>query len=287
LIDLHTHTTASDGLCTPGELVTRATTAGVTVLSVTDHDTLAGCEEAAAACATAGVEFVPGIEVTAIGEGTDVHVLGYFVDAQCAAFQEFLAEQRRRRIDRVRLMIDRLRTFGIMLDADALLQTALDDRSHAVGRPAIARALVDAGVVRDTNEAFTRWLRRGAPAFVPREGAAPAKVFSRIHDAGGLASLAHPGLLARDTWIPAFVETGLDALEAFHSEHTEAATAHYLDLAARFGLLVTGGSDFHGDAVHGALRPGSVSLPAERFATLKSRRRPASRATAAGSPTSS
>jgi hypothetical protein len=176
LIDLHTHTTASDGRCTPAELVSRASAAGVTVLSVTDHDTVAGCEAAAEACREAGIAFVPGIEITAIREAVDVHVLGYFIDVRSAALQAFLAAQRRRRLDRVRRMIDRLATFGIHLDADAILQPGVDDSTRSVGRPWIARALVAAGHVATTNEAFDSWLARGRPAFVPRAGAPPEEV---------------------------------------------------------------------------------------------------------------
>ena len=271
MIDLHTHTTASDGRCTPPELVTRVAAAGVRVLSVTDHDTLAAWEEASTCCAAAGIELVPGIEITAIAEGTDVHVLGYFINIGAPALHTFLAEQRRRRIDRVRQMIDRLESFGIRLDADAILRPGLDDTSKSVGRPWIARALVAGGHVETANEAFERWLSRGRPAFVPRLGARPEEVFARIHEAGGLASLAHPGLLGRDELIAGFAAAGLDALEAYHSDHDPESTLRYLGLADRFGLAVSGGSDYHGDQSHGALGPGSVSLPRERYEKLKAR----------------
>jgi predicted metal-dependent phosphoesterase TrpH len=272
VIDLHTHTTASDGRCTPTELVRRAAAAGVTVLAVTDHDTIAGCADAEAACARAGLEFVAGIEVTAVVEEADVHVLGYFVDRESAALRDFLLQQRRQRIDRIRLMIDRLAAHGVVLDAEAIVQPAIADPSVAAGRPWIARALVAAGHVANADEAFDRWLERGRPAFVPRMGAAPADVCRRIHDAGGVASLAHPVLVAHDEWIPDFVAVGLDALEAYHADHDEAATLHYLALADRLGLAVSGGSDYHADADHGASGPGSVSLPRDRFEDLKRRR---------------
>ena len=272
MIDLHTHTTASDGRCTPSELVARAAAAGVGVLSVTDHDTVAAWEEASTRCAAAGIELVPGIEITAILDGIDVHVLGYFIDVGRPALHTFLAEQRRRRIDRVRQMIDRLGSFGIRLDADAILQPGVDDPSKAVGRPWIARALVAGGHVETANEAFERWLSRGRPAFVPRLGAPPEEVLARIHEAGGVASLAHPGLLGRDELIAGFAEAGLDALEAYHSDHDPASTLRYLGLADRLELAVSGGSDYHGDESHGTLGPGSVSLPRETYEKLKSRR---------------
>lgn len=271
MIDLHTHTTASDGRFAPEEVVRRAAAAGVSTLSVTDHDTVAACAAAARACAAAGISFVPGIEITAIRDGGDVHVLGYFVDAESPALREFLAVQRVRRIDRVRQMIDRLAARGIRLDADAILKPGLDDHSKAVGRPWIARALVAAGLVPTTNDAFDRWLARGRPAFVPRAGASPADVIAQIHAAGGLASLAHPALVERDEWIDELARSGLDALEAYHSEHTPDDTARYVAAAARLGLLVTGGSDFHGDPAHGPAQPGVVSLPRHEFDRLAAR----------------
>lgn len=272
MIDLHTHTTASDGRLTPEALVTRAAKAGVSVLAVTDHDTVAGCDAVAAACLAAGLGFVPGIEITAVLIDVDVHVLGYFFDRQSPALLTFLDDQRRRRLDRVREMIRRLERFDIRLDADAILQPALDDPSRSAGRPWIARALVAARHVATTAEAFERWLARGKPAFVPRSAATPSEVIGRIHDAGGLASLAHPGLLARDEWLTGFVTAGLDAIEAHHTRHDAEATTHYRALAGRFGLAVSGGSDFHGDESHGAPHPGYVSLPVKDYDDLVRRK---------------
>ena len=269
MIDLHTHTTASDGRCTPAELVARAKDAGVTVLGVTDHDTVAACDTARASCADAGIEFVTGIEITAVRNEADVHLLGYFIDPASTPLLTFLAAQRQQRIERIRRMIDRLRPLGRGLDADAILQPAIANPSTAVGRPWIARALVAAGHVATTGEAFDLWLARGRPAFVPRAGAAPAEVIARIHAAGGIASLAHPGLIGRDEWIPEFAACGLDAVEAHHTDHDAAATARYRAIAARLDLAITGGSDYHADQSHGALRPGSTSLPAEDYERLR------------------
>lgn len=268
MIDLHTHTTASDGRCTPSELVARASAAGVTVLGVTDHDTVAGVAAAAAACRTAGIEFVPGIEITAVRDTADVHVLGYFVDAASPALQNFLAEQRRRRVSRVREMIQRLAGLGIHLDADAILKPGIDDPSKAVGRPWIASALVAGGHVATKNDAFDRFLSRGRPAYVPRTGASPDDVIARIHDARGLASIAHPALIGRDEWLHDFADADVDALEVFHPDHDPDATARYMALATRLGLAVTGGSDYHADESHGATAPGSVSLPREHYDRL-------------------
>ena len=271
MIDLHTHTTASDGRCSPEELTARAAGAGVTVLGLTDHDTVAGCAAAAAACARHGIVFVPGIEITAVTSERDVHVLGYGFDTASASLLAFLAEQRQRRVARVREMIERLARHRIRLDADGILAPGLADSSRAVGRPWIARALVEAGHAADHNEAFDRLLSRGRPAYVPREGPAPADVFTRLREAGGLSSLAHPALVRHDEWIPRFAEEGLDAIEAYHSDHDGLDTARYLHFARDLTLLVTGGSDYHADSAHGGGGPGSVSLPREHFDRLRPR----------------
>ncbi len=285
MIDLHTHTTASDGRCKPADLVARAAAAGVTVLSVTDHDTVDACEAVRNACAVAGITFVPGIEITAVRDDADVHVLGYFIDARSSELRVFLAEQRQRRRDRVGRIIVQLEKLGLHLDADAILRPAIDEPGKSIGRPAIARALVAAGYVKTSNEAFASWLSRGRPAFVAREGAAPDNVIAQIHGAGGIASLAHPGLLRRDAWIAGFASSGLDAIEAYHTDHDEAMTGHYRSVAHRLGLAVSGGSDYHADESHGSAHPGSVVLPSDAFDELRDRA--TSRATASGASTSS
>jgi predicted metal-dependent phosphoesterase TrpH len=273
MIDLHTHTTASDGRLSPAQLVARASSAGVTVLAVTDHDTAAACGAVGEGCAKAGIEFVPGIEITAALMGDDVHMLGYFFDPRSPALESFLESQRRRRLDRVREMIDRLARFDIRLDAEAILRPGIEDATTSAGRPWIARALVEGGYVKTTGEAFERWLARDRPGFVPRFAATPAEVIGRIHDAGGIASVAHPGLLGRDEWISGFAGAGLDAVEAHHTRHDADAVAHYRAMAERLQLGVSGGSDFHGDESHGAPSPGTVSLPRADFDRLVERRK--------------
>ncbi len=272
MIDLHTHTTASDGRSSPAELVECAAQAGVTVLSVTDHDTTGGVAATRSACAAAGIEFVPGIEITAVAEGRDVHVLGYYFDPESASLQTFLAEQRERRVDRIRQMVSLLAEHGVALDADAILAPGLASRSTSVGRPWIARALIAKGYVADVNEAFAKWLGHGRPGFVPRIGAAPPEVFAEIHRAGGLASIAHPVQLKHDEWLPGYAAAGLDAIEVYHSDHDESASKRYREFARTLNLLMTGGSDYHGDDSHGG-GPGSVSLPRDAFEQLKARRK--------------
>jgi predicted metal-dependent phosphoesterase TrpH len=266
LIDLHLHTTASDGTLTPSELVLRARAAGLSIISITDHDTTAGNEAACAAARDAGVELIPGIEITAVADGRDVHVLGYFVDGARPAFRAFLERQREDRTRRLAEMGERLQTLGAPIDTRPLLEAAATGRS--VGRPHIAQALIDAGHVATREEAFDRFLGFGCPGYVPRCGTDPADVVAIVHAAGGVASLAHPGIAPRDHLIPRLAAAGLDALEARHSDHDEAAEARYRTLAAELGLIVTGGSDFHGDGGHRASRLGTVTLPSADFEAL-------------------
>src|SRR5262245_47662041 len=180
-------------------------------------------------------------------------------------------------------MIAKLVRLGISLDADAILAPGLADSSKAAGRPWIAAALVAGGHVADKNEAFDRYLARGRPAFVPRTGAPPEDVIAQIHGAHGLASIAHPGLIKRDEWLADFAAAGADAFEVFHPDHDADATARYFAFAQRFGVAVTGGSDYHADDSHGAPAPGAASLPREHYDRLRA----TSRATASGADLSS
>ena len=271
MIDLHLHTTASDGRSSPEDLVQAAVRARLDTISVTDHDTVAGLDRVAAACATVEVEWVPGIEITAIYEDVDVHVLGYFLDHHSAVLTEFLDAQVTDRRRRVREMIDKLDALGLHVDADEVLggHGGLDARW--IGRPLLARALLRARHVRTTREAFDLYLAENGAAWVPRRAPSPQDVVTLIHEAGGIASLAHPGLMGHDEWIPPIAASGLDALEAYYSEHSPEMTTHYRILAERLGLAMSGGSDYHGDPAHGPARPGSVSLPAAAYEALKQR----------------
>jgi hypothetical protein len=270
VIDLHLHTTASDGLLTPGTLVARAAGAGLTTIAITDHDSVAGVSEATTAAAHLAMRVVPGIEITAIEEGRDVHILGYFLDPASPALAEFLSGQRADRLRRAREIGERLASLGLPIDIDAVLATARDN-GRSIGRPAIADALVAAEHAADRNDAFARLLGRGCPAFIPRRGVGGADVIAVIHAAGGIASLAHPGVLAQDDLIPRLVDARLDALEVWHSDHSPQQQARYHDLAGRFGLARSGGSDYHGDGLHRACQLGAVALPPDEFARLETR----------------
>jgi predicted metal-dependent phosphoesterase TrpH len=267
LVDLHLHTTASDGADTPASLVAAAAAAGIGVLSVTDHDTTAGWAEAAGAAGAHDLMFVPGIEITSVSAGRDIHVLGYYLDADAPAFQAFLDDQRRDRIRRLHAICEKLDRLGMPIELPALGETVPPGRS--LGRPVVADALVAAGFVPDRRAAFDRWIGAGRPAFVPRVGPTPLEAIAIVRNAGGIASLAHPRLIRDEGFVESLAASGeLPALEVFHSEHDAAATARYLALARRFNLLVTGGSDFHGERACSGRALGGVSLPALEFQRL-------------------
>lgn len=273
MIDLHLHTTASDGTLAPAALVALAAASGITVMAVTDHDTVAGLAEARSAAGMHGVRVIDGVEITAIENGRDVHILGYFIDPGDAALVAFLASQRADRLRRLREIVRRLDELGYPIDGDGVLACAARDAGRSVGRPLLAEALVAAGHAKDRNDAFDRLLGAHAPAFVPRRGAAPDDVIVVVRRAGGLASVAHPGLTGVDAIIPRLASAGLAALEARHSEHDAETEQRYRALAARHGLAVSGGSDFHGDSGHRVPRLGTIGLPAEDFAALEARLR--------------
>lgn len=241
-------------------------------MAATDHDTTAAVADVADAARERGIQAISGIEITAIEDGVDVHVLGYFVDPQDQSLASFLITQRAARVARVEAMADRLATLGLPVDIRPVMERARRQTGRSIGRPQIARAMVAAGHVRDTREAFDRWLGRGLPAFVPRAGAAADVVIDVIHRAGGLASLAHPGKTGVDRRIASWRDAGLDALEAFHPDHDAALVARYVKRAAELDMLLTGGSDFHGDPGHG-LSPGSVTLPSTDWHRLSERNR--------------
>ena len=237
-------------------------------MAATDHDTTAAILDVGAAAATRGIELVAGIEITAVEHGRDVHILGYFINPTDTQLDGFLSRQRAQRVARVEAVGGRLAQLGMPIDVAALVAQASQQRGRSIGRPQIARAMTAAGYVSDSREAFDRWLAAGRPAFISREGARPRDVIEILHTAGGVASLAHPGQTEVDPHISTYVAAGLDALEVYHPDHDEHSTRHYRELASRLNLLVTGGSDFHGDPNHG-WEPGAVSLPADEWIRLR------------------
>jgi hypothetical protein len=266
-VDLHTHTNASDGLLAPDALVRAVQAARLAVFSVTDHDTVDALAEVDARSRAAGLQLVPGIELSAIWQGAELHILGYFIDPADPHLLGFLQRRRDARGVRLGKMLDRLRLLGVAVPPEAVLAKAQDGN---VGRPHLARVLTERGYVASLDEAFDRYLGEGKPAYVPRPDVRCEDAIRAIHEAGGLASWAHPGINGRDAATADLVAAGLDAIEVHHAKHAPNVTAHYRRLAETWSLLVTGGSDFHGTTGrdHG-VAPGNPILPEPDFLRLK------------------
>src|SRR6266704_2037313 len=244
-VDLHTHTTASDGMYAPRDLVIEAASRGVRVLAITDHDSTEGLPEAFdEAERRRPLELLPGIEINCDVEGAEIHVLGYLMDWQAPWFQEFCREQRRERRERVHRMAERMAGLGMPIDAEEVFAIV---KEGSAGRPHVAQVMVQRGYVRSVREAFDRYLHANGPANVPRKRLTPAEAVRIIRRARGVPVFAHPGLADRDALIPELVEAGLMGIEAIYAEHSAAQTAHYQDLCRRHGLVATGGSDYHGE----------------------------------------
>jgi 3',5'-nucleoside bisphosphate phosphatase len=247
-LDLHLHTTHSDGSFTPTEVIDFAQKAGVTALAITDHDITTGILEATVAGGKHGIDVIPGIEISSILGDSELHILGYFLDYQDTRLNERLARLRESRHRRNPKIIERLRAAGIEITYEEVRSLAGTD---SVGRPHIARVLMEKGVVASAKEAFDLWLADGRPAYVSRELPTPSEAMQWIREAKGLPVLAHP------TWVKTTEGTltdlvrrlkadGLDGIEVHYSTHTPRQTREYLALAKQLDLLVTGGSDFHG-----------------------------------------
>ncbi|MBC8097257.1 MAG: PHP domain-containing protein [Akkermansiaceae bacterium] len=266
--DLHLHTNFSDGTYSPEELVAQAGKHKLSAIALTDHDTVEGSARALIACTAAGIEFITGSELTAEQGGNEIHILGYFLEAQNPLLIQELAKFQAVRQDRIREMVVRLNELDVPLEVEAVFALA---NCRSPGRPHVARALVKAGLCDTLDEAFERFLKKNRPAWVPKAKMDARTAIELIHQAGGLAVMAHPGLNRTDEVIPDLVAAGLDGIECFHTKHPAPTSEHYLRIAARFELLVTGGSDCHGMS-KGKPLIGSVKLPYDRVEKLKAAR---------------
>ena len=265
--DLHLHTCFSDGTYSPEELVSHAQRCRLAAIALTDHDSVEGCVRAELACRAAGIEFIPGTELTAEQNGNELHILGYCLEVHNPRLLTEIARFQSVRQNRIREMVARLNQLKVPLSADRVFTLA---NCRAPGRPHVARALVQAGLCSSLDEAFERFLKKNRPAWVPKFKMSAADAIALIHQAGGVAVLAHPGLNRSDEVIPSLVEAGLDGIECFHTKHSTATAEHYLELADRFNLVVTGGSDCHGMS-KGKPLIGTVRLPFQHVEQLKAR----------------
>lgn len=258
--DLHTHTTASDGMEAPADNVHLAQLANLQAIAITDHDTIAGISEALIAGEQFGVEVIPGIEINTIEAGVDIHVLGYFIDAKNAILQQRLVQLRLMRQQRNEMLVEKLTTLGIPLTMQQVIASC--GRSFAtdesIGRGHIAHALVQRGIVSSVEEAFIKYLGVQGKAYVNPLRIRPHEAITWIHEAGGVAVFAHPAIYGcADVVVQLLATLPWDGIEVWHSDHTPKDIQHYATLAKQHQLIKTAGSDFHGmrqhQVFHGAL----------------------------------
>lgn len=276
-IDLHTHTTHSDGSATPQELIERACAKRASAVAITDHDTVGAIGEARAAAERFGVEFVEGIEISAEYSPGTMHILGYCIDGESPALAMKLRELKQARERRNPQIAYRLRLLGFDISYDEVAKVA---GNEVVGRPHFARVMIEKGYVASIQEAFDRFLKKDAAAYVEKARLSPADSIALIHEAGGVAVLAHPYQLklesyeAADELVDELAGFGLDGIEALYSRHSPDQRESYSEIASRHDLLVTGGSDYHGSYkpdISIVTGLGDLEVPYELLEALKAR----------------
>lgn len=264
--DFHTHSTASDGTLAPVELIHESARRGLRVVALTDHDTIQGVEEATTAGHEHGVTVVTGIEFSAHVERGELHLLGYGVDPSDQSLGQRLAELRNSRRERAARIADRLADLDIELPEDLVTGMA---SSESVGRPHIARALVEMGIVASVSEGFDKYLGRGRPAFVWRELIEPEEAIKLVQGAGGVTVIAHPLSVPHyRQLIPELISAGLAGIECYYGGYDEEQRAHLAEFAAELGVLATGGSDYHGPETRESRELGSVDIPEHAIVAL-------------------
>jgi predicted metal-dependent phosphoesterase TrpH len=267
-VDLHVHTTFSDGDMTPEEMVEAARQMGLAGVGIADHDEVAGAAVALEAAGSDGFEVVPAVELSTSDGKTDIHVLGYMVDLRNENLLGHLKIFKETRLKRGLEMVERLRAMGINMDPDLVIEIA---DGGSVGRPHVAEALLRGGFVETYEEAFRKYIGFESSAYVPKYQLKPHLAFKLIGEAGGVGAIAHPGTLRRDDLITDFMSCGMKALEVYHPKHGEKHAAHYKQLAEKMGLVATGGSDSHGRR-DGKLLLGTCTVPESTIAELRKAR---------------
>lgn len=260
-IDLHTHTTASDGQDTPAELVNFAVQQGISVLGVTDHDTVEALAQVQRHADEAGITLIPGVELSTTVDRAEVHVLGYFVDINDDGFTGALAELAANRVSRIERMIEKLHGLGYHIDGDSILAQA---DFGTIGRPHVARALIEIGAATDVSDAFDRFLKAGRPGYIPRDPFLPEDAVKLLADHGAIPTLAHP-YSTRDIegTLKRLVPAGLRGFETYYAEYSPEQHTELRSIADSWGLIPTGGSDYHGVGFREGRILGSAPVPAE------------------------
>jgi len=258
-VDLHLHSTASDGTLRPAEIIAKAHEIGLTAVALTDHDSVAGIQEALTESINLSLTFIPGLEMSSEYGEKDIHILGYFIDYTQVRLIEALVSLRAARVDRGEKMVEKLAELGLHISFSEVEACAC---GGALGRPHVAQIMVKQGLVANISEAFERFIGRGGPAYVSKYVLTTAQIIDLIHRAGGVASLAHPGPSGVDEPLLRLLqESGLDAVEVWHTDHSPKQTRYFLELADCLGLMVTGGSDCHGFGKTRGFVLGSLDIP--------------------------
>lgn len=264
-IDLHLHSTYSDGTDSPETLLKLAREIGLKAIAITDHDNIGGYFKAREFLAKDDLELITGVELSCGKSGEDIHILGYLFDPDAEVMTDALNELRRRRNRRGAQMLNRLEKLGISIPPEMLDEIAGES---AIARPHIADALVRVGMAKTYNEAFDKYIGNDCPGYVAKKNLLPVEAISMIHEAGGLAVLAHPALCNTIRYVDEFVKYGLDGIEVYHSRHNSAVMRRFTEIAKKYHLLISGGSDYHGrDGRYGMI--GSLNVPADLLAKMK------------------
>ncbi|MEW6440324.1 MAG: PHP domain-containing protein [bacterium] len=269
-IDLHIHTNASDGTLTPSQVVAEAHAAGLAVISITDHDTTAGLQEAVRTARARQIVLVPGVEISATHPAGEAHILGYWVDYEDAAFQEFLSSPLSTRSPRIAEMCKLLDALGLPVDPEEVFREA--EEAASVGRPHIARVMLRKGYVTTMDEAFDRFLGEGQPAYVKRFKNTTADTIAMIHASKGVSVIAHPGLIRNPALITSLIREGVMGIEVYCHDHDPEKVRVLAALAEEHGLVVTGGSDYHGKMLEKTFRLGDLRVPYACYSRLEEAR---------------
>ncbi len=266
--DLHLHTVHSDGALTPRELLVKARDAGLSVVSITDHDSVGALDLALLDARSLAIEIVPGVELSASYQNGEIHILGYFVDCSNKILLDALAVFREKRKLRVERIVNKLHKLNIPLKLESVFANATGD---SIGRPHVANAMVNEGHASSYSQAFHKYLGDGRPAFEKKDGFSPEETIELIRQAGGLSFLAHPGTSVDEDFITHLIDTGLDGIEVVHPSHTPELSQYYRGIVNQYYLLECGGSDFHGGLKNDDQLLGSVTIPTSAVDAMRRR----------------
>lgn len=266
--DLHIHTTYSDGVLSPYEVVNKAKEAGLRIISITDHDNVNALDEAIEIGKELGVEVIPGVELSASLEDKDIHILGYFFDHKNKNFLEYLSYFQRERLKRAERIVEKLNSINVPIKLETVLEKA---GSGSVGRAHIAHALVEEGLTGSYSEAFSKYIGFGRPAYEKKSQFSPEDAIALIASARGLSFLAHPGKYTADEVLQQLIKSGLDGIEIVHPSHTPEKISHYRKIINQYFLLESGGSDFHGGKKNDHEALGQFTIPESLVQAMKRR----------------